>query len=424
MPALPSPLRVAVLVDLPLTPTSGGHARGWEKVARAAAEQSALPLDLTVFFSGDEKTTEILSPLVRLRRIPPIFSTKKLAFLPYVPDHTDLAPYHPVLARELGEFDVLHTTDAFFAFARTAEKSAHKNGVALTTSFHTDTPAYARVFAQRTIETFLGKSAASRFLCKTLRFPERQEKTMDARLRTHVRACRSVLATRQKDMDLAKSLLGKDNVFFMRTPADRTVFGPHRKDRTGIEKEFGLPPGRVLCLFVGRLDEGKNIYTLLEAMQAALAQGAPLHLLAAGIGPAEKDLKARLGTNVTLAGFVQPHDLGRLYASADLMVMPSEVEMRSLVAVEAVLSGLPVLLSEKGGVARHYDNPKAMLPLNSPKDWAEALIALSKDAEKRAELSRSALAFAAKNVPDWRDFLAQDFLPVWQRAAAMNKRTS
>lgn len=114
------PLRVAVLVDLPRTAHSGGHVKGWESRAYALA-QTDLPVELTLFFSGPEKT-EWLAPHVCLRQLPPVFSTRNLRFLPYVPDYTDLAPYHPALAKELKNFDVIHTTDAYFAFSRTAER--------------------------------------------------------------------------------------------------------------------------------------------------------------------------------------------------------------------------------------------------------------------------------------------------------------
>ena len=109
------PIRVAALVDLPRSPEAGGHVKCWERLAGAAAD-GALPLDLTVYFSGRDRT-EVLGPGARLAHLPPLFSTAQLKFLPYVPDHTDLAPYHPRLARELGAYDVIHTTDAFFAFA-------------------------------------------------------------------------------------------------------------------------------------------------------------------------------------------------------------------------------------------------------------------------------------------------------------------
>jgi hypothetical protein len=114
--------KIAALVDLPRAAGSGGHVKWWERIAAAAADQPDFPFDLTVYFSGDA-ADEVLAPHVRLRSLSPVFSTARLKFLPYTPDDTDLAPYHPRLARELARYDLIHTTDGFFAFARTAERA-------------------------------------------------------------------------------------------------------------------------------------------------------------------------------------------------------------------------------------------------------------------------------------------------------------
>lgn len=409
-------LRVAVLIDLPRTPLSGGHVRGWERLAHAAAGANDLPLDLTLYFSG-EALVEKVAPHVTFRHMPPVFSTSRLTFLPYVPDHTDLAPYHPRLAKELETYDVIHTTDGFFAFARTAERVARTHSIALTNSFHTDTPGYARVFTRRTLETLCGKNAFSRFLTDTLRLPEKQEAKMTRRLQDHLRKCQHAMATRGIDMELASEILGGANVSFLRTPVNRETFGPHRKDRAGIEETYNIPAGRVVMLFIGRLDEGKNIYTLISALETLIDQGLPVHLVTAGVGPAESTLREKLAGHVSVAGFVQPEELGRLLASVDLVTHPSEVEMRSLVAIEGMASGKPVLLAEKSGVSKHYGKPEALIDVGEkPADWAKALRPLITDASLRAHYGQKALAYAERHVPTPLDLIVQDFLPVWQRA--------
>ncbi len=414
-PLMSKPLRVAVLVDLPRSPLSGGHVKGWERRARAAAK-SDLPLDLTVYFSGSE-AREDLSPHVRLRQLPPVFSTAKLKFLPYVPDHTDLAPFHPALAKELGGYDVIHTTDAFFAFARTAEKVSRKHGIPLVTSFHTDTPSYAKVFTRKTIETIFGQNGFSRFLTDTLKLPEKQEKKMLAKLRGHLKACSAALVIRQEDRKIAEEILGAARVHDMHIGADKEMFGPHRKDRAGIEKDYGVPAGRIVFLFVGRMDEGKNIYTLIEAMEKLIAQGENIHLITAGIGPAEEYVKEKLGARATVAGFVAPEELARLYASVDALAMPSEVEIRSQAGMEALVSGLPVLVSEKSGVAPSFDNTEAMARIESgAENWTKAIKDFTNDSGKRAAMAETALAYSRANIAGWEDVMRDDFLAVWLRS--------
>src|SRR5262245_26309194 len=101
------PLKVGVLVDLVLSPDAGGHVKCWQRFAEAAV---GFPdrLDLTVHFNGPKPRRIELSPSVRYQVLPPVFSTAHL--IRQLPDHTDLAPWHPQLVRHLTEYDVIHTT--------------------------------------------------------------------------------------------------------------------------------------------------------------------------------------------------------------------------------------------------------------------------------------------------------------------------
>jgi glycosyltransferase involved in cell wall biosynthesis len=410
------PLRVAVLVDLLRSPQAGGHVKCWERLAAAAAK-SDLPLDLTVYFSGPE-AEEILGPRTRLRELPPLLSTAKLRFLPYVPDHTDLAPYHWRLARELANYDVIHTTDGYFAFARTAERVSRAKRIPLVTSFHTDTPSYTRIFTRQTIEKLVGKNWLGRKLLRDWNIPEQQGQAMERRLARHVGLCRAALVTREEDHRLAENILGPARAHHLRLGVDKEMFGPHRADRTGIERDYAIPAGRIIILFVGRVDVGKNIYTLVDAIEKGIAQGLPLHLVTAGQGPAIGNVKRRLGAHASVPGFVPPEELARLYASVDGLALVSEVEIRSMAGVEAMASCCPVLVSRKSGVAELFEHTPAMREVESGIDnWAEALRAFATDAGARASMRTAALDYSRGNLATWHQVLAEDLLNVWREAA-------
>ena len=409
------PLRVAALIDLPRSPLSGGHIKGWERLAKAAAN-SDIPLDLTLYCSGPVLTEE-LGPFSRIKQLPPIFSTARLKFLPYVPDNTDLAPFHKPLAQELVNYDVIHTTDGFFAYAKTAEKIAKEHNIPLVTSFHTDTPAYARVFTKLTIEKIFGQNFFSRFLIDTLKLPEREERKKIERLKAHLASCKKALYTRAEDYAIASAIIGPDNCSTIRLGVDRTIFGPHRFDRDGIEADYKIPRGSIIFIFVGRLDVGKNIYTLIEAMEKLIAEGQPVHLITAGLGPAEHDLRTRLGKRVTVAGFIDPDELARLYASVDALALCSEVEIRSMAGVEAMTSGLPVLVSQKSGIACLFDNTPAMTVVpGGAEEWANATRDFVSHTNKRVHMRKVALAYGETHVANWSNVLAEDLFAVWRTA--------
>ena len=413
----PKPLHVAALVDLPRSASAGGHVKCWERLAAAAAN-SSLPLNLTVYFSGPEQT-EILGPHARLRQLPPVFSTSKLKFLPYVPDHTDLAPYHWRLARELSAFDAIHTTDGFFAFARTAEHVSRRFNIPLVTSFHTDTPSYTRIFTRQTIERLFGTNWLGQKLLHDWRWPERQANRMEERLKQHVRCCQYAIVTRAEDHALAENILGQQNVQHLRLGVDRALFDPGRRDRSGIEHDYNIPTNSIVLLFVGRLDVGKNIYTLIEVMEKLIAEGLSVHLIAAGLGPAADDVKKRLGTHSSVPGFVQPSELARLYASVDGLALTSEVEIRSMAGVEALTSGCPVLVSEKSGVAQLFGYTPAMRTVTSGVEpWANALRDFAINTEQRMQMRDIASEYGRTKLASWHDVLAEDLFAVWQKAVA------
>jgi glycosyltransferase involved in cell wall biosynthesis len=411
-------LKIAVLVDLIRSPQSGGHVKSWEHMARAAAATADLPFDLTVFFSGPERI-EQLSPQVTLRQLPQVFSTSRLKFLPYLPDHTDLSPWHPALARALSDFDVLHTTDAYFAFTRTAERIAKRHRLALTHSVHTDQPNYARIFTAKAIREKFGEGWLGNFLLNRLKLPEIAARRLERDFGKHAGRCAYVLASRAQDRATAAQFLPADRVCSSRLGLDKSLFNPSRANRQAVLETYQIPADRLLLLFVGRLDEGKNIYTLLAALVPLIRAGAPLHLIAAGIGPAAAKITETLPLNSTVAGFVPQQELARLYASCDALALASEVETRSMAMIEALASGLPVLLAAKAGLEALLPPTKALTVVTgSSAAWQDSLSDFTYRSAAEREAMRAAARYLAENIlAGWNDILLQDFWPAWRDAA-------
>jgi glycosyltransferase involved in cell wall biosynthesis len=417
--------RIAVLVDLPRTPEAGGHVKWWERLAAAAAEErNALPFDLTIYFSG-QAPDETLGPHVRLGHLKPLFSTERLKFLPYTPDHTDLAPFHPRLARELARYDLIHTTDGFFAFARTAERVSRARGIPLTTSFHTDAPAYARIFTRRTIEELFAKRPRLRgWLLEGWDAPSRQEALMQRRLARHLRAASRAFVTRSEDRSLAERILGPERVDRLRVGVDKTIFGPHRRDIEGVRRDYAIPKERTIALCVGRVDVGKNVPLLIEATERAIGSGTDLHLILAGLGPGTEEARRRLADHVSLPGFVPPIEIGRLYASVDFCALPSEVEVGSMAAIEAVASGAPTLVSPLSRSTEQFGGAAAMREVEGGASaWSEALTSLAASASRRLAMREAALECRRRVMADWSDVLNEDLAPGWRAALPIPLKT-
>ncbi len=412
--------RIAVLVDLPRDAAAGGHVKYWERVAEACAKDEA-PVDLTVYFLG-AGGKEILSPRVRYKYLPPIFSTERLKFLPYVPAHTDLASRHPILARQLKAYDILHTTGGFFSFARTAERVSREKKIPLVTSFHTDTPSYAELFTHETLLKWLGKNLGG-WIDGLFKISNKERQKKEKRLAAHVSVCRAAWAVRAEDRALARKYIPEEDIKPMRMGVDKELFSPNAAARAEIGQEYGVGPEDFLALFVGRVDVGKNMPLLARACARAREKGARLHLFAVGLGPAQEEAKKILGEAVTLAGFLPPEKLAKAYAASDVLCMASDVEIGGLVAAEAMACGCPVLASALNGVASYYGRPASIKEVASDTEaWAQELQAMACDKARQAAMRDAALAFRRDRLASWSEVLKEDFLPIWESLARKEKR--
>ncbi len=403
------PLKVGVLVDLALTEAAGGHVKCWQRIAEAAVGY-ADRLDLTVHFSGKQPGRIELSPAVRYVVLPPVLSTRRL--IREVPDHTDLAPWHPRLARALADYDVIHTTDAFFCYARTATRFARRRGVPVVSSIHTNTPEYARITTSGLLERALGRGPAYRAANDCLRLPAWVEAVLRRRLARHL-ACVTLMmasygASEADDCGVA-----------LRRGFDRALFDPARRDRGWFERRFGLPPGHLVVMYAGKLNAGKNVPLLAPIVDRVRRAGVPVHLFCAGAGSERAVLEDALGAALTCSGPLDQDELARAYASADLFLFPSMIDEAGNAAIEALASGLPALLAAGSGVATRMADCLGLqvLPGDRPEPWAAAIIELAAAPTRRAEMGNAARAYVEASVPSWADILAEDLLPVWQDAA-------
>jgi glycosyltransferase involved in cell wall biosynthesis len=415
------PLRVGVLVDLALSAEAGGHVKCWERIAEAATG-FADRLDLTVHFNapiataGDAGVPQRieLSPSVRYVLMPSMFSTRRL--LTRIPDHTDLAPWHPGLARALPDYDVIHTTDAFFCYSRTASRFARRNGVPLVSSFHTNTPEYARLTVESLLAHVLGHGAAYRLASERLALPRWVSRVLEGRLHRHLASATMVMASYGGALD---ATIGRHCGVALRRGLDRALFTPAKRDRAWLETRFGLPPRHFILIYAGKLNKGKNVQLLGPAVARA-RQGRPIHLLCAGVGDLCDTLRMELGGAVTLPGVLSQDELARAYASADLFLFPSMIDEAGNAPMEALASGLPALLARGSGVSARMDDCAAVrvLPGDAPDAWASAIVEFATDPEQCGTLGHLARAYIEAEVPSWAEVLSEDLLPVWQEAAA------
>ncbi len=170
---------------------------------------------------------------------------------------------------------------------------------------------------------------------------------------------------------------------------DTERFDPAKADRDAF-------PGEIKVLYAGRLTREKGVDLLAESFLRAHASDPRLHLLLAGGGPEEGELRERLGERATFLGWLSGEDLPRAYASADAFLFCSGTDTYGQVILEAAASGLPVVAVAEGGPATLIENRHTGLLCRPDADQiAGALLRFASAQELREQLG-SAAARAAR----------------------------
>jgi len=155
----------------------------------------------------------------------------------------------------------------------------------------------------------------------------------------------------------------------------------------------GLLPGEVNVLYAGRLTKEKGVELLADAFLAAHARDPRLHLVLAGGGPEEPELRARLAERATFLGWLEGDTLARAYASADVFLFASRTDTFGQVLLEAQASGLPVVAVGEGGpLGLMDDGETGLLRPADALELADAVVAVAESELLRSRLRRGALA--------------------------------
>lgn len=140
---------------------------------------------------------------------------------------------------------------------------------------------------------------------------------------------------------------------------DLVFFSPGAKDPALLNKLKISKTDKVI-MFVGKLTSWKNPFTLLYAAKLLIQKGLAVKLIVAGQGAQKANLQKtaallNLSDKVLFLNFIENTELNRYYRLADVFVMPSVTtliinEQFPFAVVEAMASGLPVIVTNSGGM--------------------------------------------------------------------------
>lgn len=129
---------------------------------------------------------------------------------------------------------------------------------------------------------------------------------------------------------------------------------------TGIERDYDFRrqyamDNEKIILYVGRLVYEKGVQHLIAAMPKILSNYNDAKLIIAGRGEMMDELRAEasnLGLNdkIYFTGYLNSKQVQKMYKCADVAVFPSTYEPFGIVALEAMLAGVPTVVSDVGGL--------------------------------------------------------------------------
>lgn len=181
-----------------------------------------------------------------------------------------------------------------------------------------------------------------------------------------------------------------------------------------------------LILYVGRLDKGKGVNVLIHAMKDVSKRCPDAKLVIVGKGALDGPLRQQaerlhLSDYVTFAGYRGGPVLSALLQAADVLVCPSLYEPFGIVALEGMVNGTPVVVSDTGGLAEIVDSEEVgvRIPSDDSAALAEAIVHVLTD-EDFAKGIAAAGRERARTVYTWGR-IAESTVRVYERATGQPK---
>jgi glycosyltransferase involved in cell wall biosynthesis/predicted metal-dependent phosphoesterase TrpH len=289
--------------------------------------------------------------------------------VPFYEGMTLGVPGLPDLAETLaeGRYDLVHVT-APGPSGVAASLLSRVSGTPLLASYHTELATYAGMRSGDGAMEAISRAALGAFYATPSRV-----------LSPSPAADRSLLGLGAADSRIDRWERGVDTDRFTPEKAERGAF-----------------PGELRVLYAGRLTREKGVDLLAESFLRARVVEPRLHLLLAGGGPEEGELRARLGEHATFLGWLGREDLASAYASSDLFLFCSRTDTYGQVVLEAGASGLPVVAVGEGGPAALIENRHTGILCQADADHlAGAVLQLAASPTLRRRLGEAARGVAA-----------------------------
>ncbi|MCC5895587.1 MAG: glycosyltransferase [Alkalibacterium sp.] len=168
----------------------------------------------------------------------------------------------------------------------------------------------------------------------------------------------------------------EEDVLLMNNGIKTDKFRYDKNKRRLFRKKHAIADGTLVLGNIGRLNNQKNQFFLIELADQLRHRNIPYRLFIAGEGELRKKLDEKikelnLEAYITLIGTTS--DTPSFYSGIDLFLLPSLFEGNPIVGIEAQCSGVKCLFSEKITKQLKIVKRSEFLSIDSVNDWIEAI---------------------------------------------------
>ena len=195
----------------------------------------------------------------------------------------------------------------------------------------------------------------------------------------------------------------REKIHLVRNGVDKAVFAP--RDKGEARRGLGVSPSAPVVLFAGRLESGKGMAELLEAIPLVRARvpGVVFVVLGDGEWTARVAKAAAESEGAIVAPGTRPlKEVAAWLAACDVFTLPSWMEGTPNVVLEALASGRPVVATNVGGIPQVLPAPDAgrLVPPRDARALAEALVETLGGVQKGEFAPARVAAFGPKS---WKE---------------------
>ncbi|WP_375497615.1 hormogonium polysaccharide biosynthesis glycosyltransferase HpsP [uncultured Nostoc sp.] len=198
---------------------------------------------------------------------------------------------------------------------------------------------------------------------------------------------------------------------------------PPQSPVKNVYSQLEIPEDVPLVLFMSRIDPKKGLNLLIPALEKLLAVGYKFHFVLAGTNPQEPDYEKKiisqiqnspLRSHTTITGFVTGELKVSLLQAADLFVLPSYYENFGIAVAEAMVAGIPVVISDQVHICQQIrDSESGWVGATDVQELLELLQEALQNPAERQRRGLNAQKYALENF-SW-DAIARQTIQTYQK---------